>query len=288
MFLTLLSKIDKRILLFFFESILRVAIHLNFSLRHQVEARMSLLLSDKNKEEITTIFRNYIHNLSVFIVEYLGVIETKATKKIKDMVFFRNLKEIEILLDKHKVLICYCGHFLNHEILTTLPLHTPKILLVCIYKPSSHTNKMERKTIEMRERYGAVCISATSKHFLSDLRNIIMQNKDKNILIGVLNDVFADSKSRVTDIEFNGITFKLYSGIENIGRLLNAQFVYSRILPDTNNHYTVEFVSLRPVSLNNHTMSYTRSYFNELIGDIQNRPSTWMLWGAPSFLGNIQ
>ena len=43
---------------------------------------MSFLLSNKNEKEIKEFFRGYIHNLAVFIVEFILLLSDKRKKSV--------------------------------------------------------------------------------------------------------------------------------------------------------------------------------------------------------------
>lgn len=227
---------------------------------------------------LSEIEYNYYKNALDFSIELL---ESFSCKKSKLSVNFLNMDVLQKAFESTDFVVCYCGHFLNYEVLTCLPAQYPEYEMYCYYQPSG-LKEIDEYVERARSRYGAHLIPTTSP--LRKLLELKKNNDDrkarKKYLIGSLADL-KPVNNQITSISFLNQYMYIYNGTEKIGTRLNASFLYADISCHSKNVFDVEFKQLDSHSPKS---SLTDQYFLFLQDNIKRQPEIWMLWGTERFI----
>lgn len=229
-----------------------------------------------DNDECDTMVKAYFRNITRVISESL-ILRKQSVESSQKMLSIANLEELERMTLSKGIVICMGGHFLNHEILTTLPIHSDKLAYCCIYR-----NNGRNRAKRFREMYGVPCIPANSRSLIKQL--VVLKEsalkENKALLVGVLNDIAPTQNSKVKTLKFNNREYNVLSGFEHIGRRMDAGFAHIRMKPIGNDRYSVSFIPLD--NCLDKKQSTTERYFQLLMEDISNQPQNWLLWGANS------
>ena len=230
------------------------------------------------KNILSEIEYNYYLNALEFSVEML---ESFSNKGSRPLVNFLNFDVLQKAFESTDFVVCYCGHFLNYEVLTCLPEQYPEYEMYCYYQPSG-LKEIDEFVEKSRSKYGAHLIPTTSP--LRKLLELKKNNDDRDVhrkyLIGSLADL-KPLNNQKTSILFLNQYMYIYNGTERIGTRFDASFLYADISCHSKNVFDVEF---KPLDSHSTKLSITDQYFLFLQDNIKRQPEIWMLWGTERFI----
>lgn len=230
------------------------------------------------KEALSQIEYNYYACALEFSIELLEICSKKGTYP---QVNFVNIDVLHDAFKSTDFVVCYCGHFLNYEVLTCLSKQYSEYEMCCFYQPSNVKEIDEYLTIS-RSRYGAHLIPTTSP--LRKLLKLKIDNENRDVhrkyIVGSLADL-KPLKDTTSCISFLNQQMYIYNGTERIGARLNAAFLYADICCPSKKVYNVEF---KPLDCQSTRHSITEQYFSLLQDNIKRQPEIWMLWGTERFI----
>lgn len=223
------------------------------------------------------IEKKFCRSITDFFAEFIKYL-TWSEKEIVARMQYENLNLLKQLLDKHRYVVCYSGHFVNYELFAGLPLHIHDYGMCNFYDDSVRNYPyLNRWLKSIRERWGAISVPVSSP-----LRDIMKMHTDiksghsnlKGFVIGSLLDTRASAFYHPKAM-IMGQELPLHYGTERIGRRIGAAFVYAHISRSCRGHYKVLLKELQP----NSDGSYMDAYIKAIEENIMEQPELWMMWG---------
>lgn len=272
LFLSLISLTPFR-LLYAFSDILYFPFYYLIRYRRKV-VRRNLVESfpDKGQKEIVRIEKGFYHYFLDMVVESCKLC-TISPDELQRRAVFRNVEEVNRVLDGGTSVDLYIGHYGNWEWITSVGLHlTKKAHVAQIYHKFSNKG-MERVMLQLRERLGN---KSVLRH--ETVRYISNAAKQGDImLIGFLSD---QSPKRVESkyfIPFLNHIVPVVTGTEKLTKHFNHAAFYLTARPIRRGYYEYEFIRLHenPKALPDFRL--TELYFERLEQEIHRQPELY-LW----------
>lgn len=239
----------------------------------------------KSNWELWKLTYKYICTYLDFLLEMFKMTGF-SEKQMRNHCIFKNIELIERLSQKHQFILCYCGHMVNYEMFTSLPLHLKRNVGMCHLYLSAPPSKGIDWMLKIRSRYGAINIPSNNPlRTLLSLKND-MDNRNnlyKSFIFGSLADL-DPKKDDKHSVQFLGHELEVKTGSEKLARKLNMGFCYAHISRPKRGYYEVEFREMHPQTAPNiYEYAYTDEFVRMLEQNIKENPVLWMQWGAPRF-----
>lgn len=268
----LLSLLPSRVHYFLSDILYVILYHLVKYRKEVVRKNLTSAFPEKSEEEICKIEKGFYHFLCDLFAESIQQI-TISEKHFKKRIIFKNVDQLEQVINEGQSIALYLGHYCNWEWVTTLPLWLTSNTQCCqIYHPLQ--NKVfDQLFLHIRERFGSLCIPMAET-----LRRILaFQRANQPFIIGYISD----QKPYWTNIhhwlDFLHHDTPVLTGAERIICKMNHAVFYSDIRRVRRGYYEVTF---RPITREPKKMKefeLTNIYYQMLEKSIQEAPEYW-LW----------
>lgn len=268
----LLSLLPSRVHYFLSDILYVILYHLVKYRKKVVRKNLTSAFPEKSEEEICKIEKGFYHFLCDLFAESIQQI-TISEKHFKKRITFKNVDQLEQVINEGQSIALYLGHYCNWEWVTTLPLWLTSNTQCCqIYHPLQ--NKVfDQLFLHIRERFGSLCIPMAET-----LRRILaFQRANQPFIIGYISD----QKPYWTNIhhwlDFLHHDTPVLTGAERIICKMNHAVFYSDIRRVRRGYYEVTF---RPITREPKKMKefeLTNIYYQMLEKSIQEAPEYW-LW----------
>lgn len=268
----LLSLLPSRVHYFLSDILYVILYHLVKYRKKVVRKNLTSAFPEKSEEEICKIEKGFYHFLCDLFAESIQQI-TISEKHFKKRIIFKNVDQLEQVINEGQSIALYLGHYCNWEWVTTLPLWLTSNTQCCqIYHPLQ--NKVfDQLFLHIRERFGSLCIPMAET-----LRRILeFQCANQPFIIGYISD----QKPYWTNIhhwlDFLHHDTPVLTGAERIICKMNHAVFYSDIRRVRRGYYEVTF---RPITREPKKMKefeLTNIYYQMLEKSIQEAPEYW-LW----------
>ncbi len=268
----LLSLLPSRVHYFLSDILYVILYHLVKYRKEVVRKNLTSAFPEKSEEEICKIEKGFYHFLCDLFAESIQQI-TISEKHFKKRITFKNVDQLEQVINEGQSIALYLGHYCNWEWVTTLPLWLTSNTQCCqIYHPLQ--NKVfDQLFLHIRERFGSLCIPMAET-----LRRILeFQRANQPFIIGYISD----QKPYWTNIhhwlDFLHHDTPVLTGAERIICKMNHAVFYSDIRRVRRGYYEVTF---RPITREPKKMKefeLTNIYYQMLEKSIQEAPEYW-LW----------
>lgn len=268
----LLSLLPSRVHYFLSDMLYVILYHLVKYRKKVVRKNLTSAFPEKSEEEICKIEKGFYHFLCDLFAESIQQI-TISEKHFKKRIIFKNVDQLEQVINEGQSIALYLGHYCNWEWVTTLPLWLTSNTQCCqIYHPLQ--NKVfDQLFLHIRERFGSLCIPMAET-----LRRILaFQRANQPFIIGYISD----QKPYWTNIhhwlDFLHHDTPVLTGAERIICKMNHAVFYSDIRRVRRGYYEVTF---RPITREPKKMKefeLTNIYYQMLEKSIQEAPEYW-LW----------
>lgn len=268
----LLSLLPSRVHYFLSDMLYVILYHLVKYRKEVVRKNLTSAFPEKSEEEIHKIEKGFYHFLCDLFAESIQQI-TISEKHFKKRIIFKNVDQLEQVINEGQSIALYLGHYCNWEWVTTLPLWLTSNTQCCqIYHPLQ--NKVfDQLFLHIRERFGSLCIPMAET-----LRRILaFQRANQPFIIGYISD----QKPYWTNIhhwlDFLHHDTPVLTGAERIICKMNHAVFYSDIRRVRRGYYEVTF---RPITREPKKMKefeLTNIYYQMLEKSIQEAPEYW-LW----------
>lgn len=268
----LLSLLPSRVHYFLSDILYVILYHLVKYRKEVVRKNLTSAFPEKSEEEICKIEKGFYHFLCDLFAESIQQI-TISEKHFKKRIIFKNVDQLEQVINEGQSIALYLGHYCNWEWVTTLPLWLTSNTQCCqIYHPLQ--NKVfDQLFLHIRERFGSLCIPMAET-----LRRILeFQRANQPFIIGYISD----QKPYWTNIhhwlDFLHHDTPVLTGAERIICKMNHAVFYSDIRRVRRGYYEV---TLRPITREPKKMKefeLTNIYYQMLEKSIQEAPEYW-LW----------
>ena len=268
----LLSLLPSRVHYFLSDILYVILYHLVKYRKEVVRKNLTSAFPEKSEEEICKIEKGFYHFLCDLFAESIQQI-TISEKHFKKRITFKNVDQLEQVINDGQSIALDLGHYCNWEWVTTLPLWLTSNTQCCqIYHPLQ--NKVfDQLFLHIRERFGSLCIPMAET-----LRRILeFQRANQPFIIGYISD----QKPYWTNIhhwlDFLHHDTPVLTGAERIICKMNHAVFYSDIRRVRRGYYEVTF---RPITREPKKMKefeLTNIYYQMLEKSIQEAPEYW-LW----------
>ena len=188
------------------------------------------------------------------------------------------------MIEQHQFVLCFCGHIVNYEMFTSLPLHTKDIGMCHLYM-SFPQNKGLNWLLRLRARYGAIIIP--SRNPIRTLRKLQSELNEKKKIKGYVFGSLSDMDSKKDDkhsAPFLDHRLEVKTGGEKIARRMNMAFCYAHVNRPKRGFYEVKFLPVVPkADTEDDEFAYTDEFVRMLDINIREQPEIWMQWGECRF-----
>lgn len=236
------------------------------------------------KKELDKMTYRYFQSFIDYFFE-MAKMTSFSKKKMKRHCVFKNLEVLEKLSQNHQFILCYSGHIVNFEMLTSLPLHTKDIGMCHLYLSAPHSEG-HSWLLKERGKYGAINIPSKSPiRPLLKIKEEMDMGKSpyKCFVFGSLSDM-DPKKDDLHSVPFLEHTLEVKTGAEKIGRRLKMAFCYANIRMPKRGYYEVSFEELIPKKNPDlYEFAYTDEFVRKLEENIKQQPEIWMQWGSCRF-----
>lgn len=212
-----------------------------------------------------------------------NIVETTKLLNISDKEVDRRIRVIggeivDTLVNEGHPVVLYLGHYANWEYVPAIVRHfsAPQICSQ-VYKPL-HDKAFDRLMLKVRSRFNPVSIPQ-DKVFRTLVR---WYREGTPFITGFIADHRSNSSVSHHATTFLGQHTPFNPGGEEIGRRINAAYLYLDVEKTARGHYKLTFKPIEPMSLDGDS-PYTRRYMEMLEATIRRRPGLW-LWSHRRWL----
>ena len=223
-----------------------------------------------SKAKIRRTARGFYRHLADVMIEDIAMLHMKPSRLDK-MVRVEDLDALEALHRENKNITGLIGHYGNWELLTTLPLHTPYIIL-SVYKPLK--NKFfNRKVYQMRQRFQDVPVPMKTVY----QKVIEYENQHKPYIIGFVSDQSPPRKNINYWTTFLNQQTPFFTGAEKIAKKFSHAVVFTAVKKIKRGSYRIVFRKLVDDASQTREGEITDKYVQALEEVIREDPRYW-LW----------
>lgn len=214
------------------------------------------------------------------IVESIKLLNI-SNKTINKRVEVRGAELVEEIARQGRPIFLYLGHYCNWEWVPAITFHysEPRVSAQ-IYKPL-HDAAFDRVMLKVRSRFNSLNIPQDRA-----LRTLVeLRRNQGTFIVGIIDDHRPNHERSQHYMDFLNHPHTIINvGGEEIGRRLDAAFVYLDIFKPRRGHYTMTFLPIEPQAddiATGHPYSYR--YMKMLEQTICRQPGYW-LWSHRRWL----
>ncbi len=208
-----------------------------------------------------------------------------SSNEMREHCQFKGVEELEKMVKEYKFVLCYGGHMVNFEMLTSLPLHLSNIGMCHLYLAGKSSEWLEWIKKE-RSKYGAINIPSDNalRSIYRLYKEFTSEQSDKDgYVFGSLSDM-DPKKDDQHAFNFLDHQLEVKVGAEKIARKLNMGFCYAHISRPKRGYYLVDIRPLIPFTdPKEDEFAYTKEFVRQLDINIREQPEIWMQWGSCRF-----
>lgn len=239
--------------------------------RKTVRENLARSFPEKSRKELKEIERRFYHHLCDCIVESIKLLHI-SDREIDRCVEVENSDLVEQLAADNRPIILFLGHYGNWEWVQAIARHYKRPAVSGeIYRPL-HSKAMDRVMQTIRSRFGNLLITQ-KQAFRTLLR---MKQEGTQYIVGFIADQRPNSKSLNHWTSFLHQETAYSAGGDEIGRRIDAHFLYLEVTKPRRGHYRMSFRPIVP----DHPQApypYTLQFMKMLEETIRQAPEYW-LW----------
>ncbi len=237
-----------------------------------VRENLSKSFPDMTEKELrrteSDFYRQFADNF-VETIKLLHISDRTINKRVKVI----NAELVEEIARTGRPILLYLGHYGNWEWVPAITLHfnEPEITAQ-IYK-AVHDEAFNRVMLKVRSRFRPIDIEQ-----LSAMRTLLRFRRDYGtFIVGILDDHSPNHNRSAHYMEWLNHPYTIYNvGAEEIGKHLDAEYVYLDVEKPRRGHYQLTFKRIIPTETDT-DYPYTREYMRMLEATIRRAPGYW-LW----------
>lgn len=241
--------------------------------------RMNLRNSfpEKSEQELREIERDFYSQFADNIVETTKLLHM-SDRQVDERIKVEGGELVDRLIDEGHPVVLYLGHYANWEYVPAIVRHFSKPQLCAqVYKPQ-RDKAFDRLMLKVRSRFNPVSVPQ-DKVF----RTMVRWYRDKvPFITGFIADHRSNSSVSHHATTFLGQHTPFNPGGEEIGKRINAAYLYLDVEKTSRGHYKFTFKPIEPDNLEGDS-PYTRRYLEMLEQTIRRRPGLW-LWSHRRWL----
>ncbi|MDE6814065.1 MAG: lysophospholipid acyltransferase family protein [Duncaniella sp.] len=239
--------------------------------RNVIRTNLRKSFPEKSDAELRAIEKDFYHQFTDNIVEtikLLNMSDREADKRIEVI----GGEIVDKYIDEGHPVVLYLGHYANWEWVPAVVRHFKKPEFCAqVYKPQ-HDHAFDRLMLKVRSRFNPV--SVPQKQVFRTL--IRWRNEGRKFITGFISDHRANA-----DVSHHRTTFlnqitPFSPGGEEIGKRINAAYLYLDVEKKSRGHYRFTIKEIVPTDMEAES-PYTRRYLEMLEETIRRRPGLW-LW----------
>lgn len=228
---------------------------------------------EKDIKEIKKIEREFYAALCDYFVEAIKLYGM-SEKQIRKRMVFTGLDDVSRMVEQGHSCVCYMGHFINWEYVTSLSLYfkDDDVVVGDIYHPLEN-KRFDRLMKKVRDQYGAESITMANT-----LRRIVQIVKEKKkYVIGFIADQVPTWESINHWVDFLHRDTPVFTGTEKIARRTQASLFFVRMKRVKRGYYTAHFELFAEDASMMAEFEPTNRYYELLESEIKAIPELW-LW----------
>lgn len=234
---------------------------------------------EKSEKELRAIENGFYRQFCDNIVETIKLLNI-SDRQIRRRINVKGADLVEEAADKDRPVILYLGHYCNWEWVPAITLFYDRPAVSAqLYKPL-HDKAFDRVMLRVRSRFHSVSIEK-DKAFREMLR---LRNRVGSFITGFIADHRTSWRETKYHTDFLRHKTWFYPGGEEIGRRIDAVYLYLDITKPSRGHYDMEFKPIIP-DADEKEYPYTRKYLEMLQTTIDRAPAYW-LWSHRRWPGN--
>ena len=225
--------------------------------------------SDRERRRIERAFYRHFGDCIVETVKLLHISDEELKRRIE----VRNAAWADRTMAGGNPVIMYLGHYGNWEWVQTVSLFFSEHDVAGeIYRPLRNQT-MNRVIERIRSRFDTACIPQ-DKAFRTMMR---MHADGKKIIVGFIADQYPNNNNRRYWTDFLNQRAAYVTGGEEIGRRMNARYVYLEVDKPRRGHYVMTFRPIEVADDRSVEYPHTLRFLSMLEEHIRQKPEYW-LW----------
>lgn len=240
--------------------------------KHVIFGNLQRSFPEKNKDEIKQIAHQFYHHLSDCIFETIKLLHI-SDKQLEQRIKVRGGDLIERLAEDGRSIIVFLGHYGNWEWVQEVTRHYRRPSLNAeIYRPVKDL-AMNEVLKQIRARFATTPIPQKQA-----VRHLLQLNREgRQFLVGFVADQRPNSKNLYHWTSFLNQDTAYAAGGEEIGKHINAHFVFLNIEKPQRGHYVMTFQEIATDKDTTDEHPYTLQFFQLMEACIRKAPAYW-LW----------
>lgn len=250
--------------------------------RRIVRSNLRNAFPEKTEAELLEIEHDFYSQLADNFVETIKLLNI-SDAEVDRRITVDGGEFVDRLAREGHPVILYLGHYANWEFVPAIVRHF-SVPDVCaqVYKPQ-HDKAFDRLMLKVRSRFNPVSVPQ-AKVFRTLMG---WARAGKPFICGFIADHRSNDHVSHHEMTFLNQNTQFNPGGEEIGKRINAAYLYLDIEKPSRGHYHLTF---RPIVPDNpdEDSPYTRQYLRMLEQTIRRRPGLWLwshrrwLWAQPS------
>lgn len=249
--------------------IMRYVVHYRIKV---VRGNLERSFPEKSGRDIRGIANRFYRHLADCIFETIKLLHI-SDKQLEQHIKVVGGDLIERLAEDGRPIIVFLGHYGNWEWVQEVTRHYRRPAINAeIYRPLRDKAVGEAMS-RIRARFDTTAIPQHQA-----VRTLLRMNREgKQFLVGFIADQRPNSKNLHHWSLFLNQDTAFATGGEEIGRHLNAHFVYLNVEKTSRSHYTMTFEEMTVKEDGDAAYPYTHLYLQLMEQTIKGRPEYW-LW----------
>jgi len=268
--LWLLSNLPMRILYWKSTALYYLVYYIIGYRKKVVKGNLKLVFPEKSQQEINAIARQFYQHLCDMIFETIKSL-TISEKELAKRFQFTNLEYLTNLYAEGRSGFLMCGHYASWEWSGLLGKITP-------YKGIAVYKKMDNPYFDalvkrIRGRFGGIIVQN------SQIARVLYRSfkKGEQTLTLVLSDQTPKKGSYKERQEFMGIEVPVFTGTEELAKLMDFATIYFKIEKVKRGYYQATFIPLAENPKDYPDYQITRMFLSEIENQIHEAPA-YYLW----------
>ena len=270
----LLSLLPFRVLYFISDGLYAIVYYLVGYRRQVVRQNLVSSFPQKTLKEVIEIEKKFYRFFCDYLVETLKLFSI-SEKEMKKRMVFKGLDVLDEAFFEEGRNFCflYMGHYCNWEWIASLPYHThPDVLCAQIYHPL-YSKVFDKLFLRVRNHFGGESIPMKNT-----LRRIVdLKRKNQKTVIGFISDQLPKWNSIHFFTPFLHHDTAVFTGTEQIGRQMNALFLFGEVERPRRGYYVCTFRKMKLSEQQTTDYEATALFMRMLEDCIRKKPEFW-LW----------
>lgn len=247
-----------------------VMLHVWHYRRRIVRKNLAAVFPDATDEQRLEIERSFYHHLCDLIVEIIKLLHI-SDAELERRIEARGSEIVDAIAQDGHPTFVLMGHFGNWEWAQHVySLFVEPILCTQIYRPLRDT-AAENLFQRIRARFDSTCLR--QKHAYRSI--LTMKREGQPFLVAFLADQHPNSGVMRHWTDFLGQDSAYITGAEDLGRKVDARYIYLDIEQPSRGHYRMTCRLIEPVE--GEVYPYTIGYLRMMEASIRKQPALW-LW----------